>query len=235
MPTLVTPELRIYHIESVAQLNEFAKASKIDWQLRGNIAQLLGFASVGSDRTCRHQASNYFVLHKATWMYHRDVEVAIPLFGSLPTKFASLKALSTTAVHMSLATFKRLVSTPGKVSDDGWWSDQPPEVLQLLSNGSSIANLLARAVSSCMGSGNAQDMMMQPPLTDGRQPSAESFSRLSAIQEVSEGAFPACDLRCTRCTHLSRSKTRSWRESGVNQTIIHVVRAHLHGSFSFTA
>ena len=43
MPTLVTPELRIYHIKSVEQLNEFAKASKIDWRLRGNIAQLYGY------------------------------------------------------------------------------------------------------------------------------------------------------------------------------------------------
>ena len=127
MPTLVTPEGRVQRIDNKAQLDEFADdRPDIGYKLKGNISQLLGFDIIGADRSGRHEASGYFCVQDTftTWMYHDGVAFAIPLFGSAPQRFKQLKERA--SIQFSLPTFKRLVSDPGKRSEDGWWCGSPP-------------------------------------------------------------------------------------------------------------
>ena len=62
MPTLVTPDRTIFRIASRSELDAWAEARLIGWQLRGNLAQLLSLNKVGNDRKASHQAGGYFVL-----------------------------------------------------------------------------------------------------------------------------------------------------------------------------
>ena len=141
MPALVTPELTIQRLSSKAELEAWANARSVHWQLRGNLSQLLGLDPLPAGRT-RHQATSYFLLHEASWMCHADnTFAAIPVFGSMPQKYKSL--LEQATVIFSLATFKRLLATQGKVSDDGWYSGPAPEALDHLADGAYITKLPA--------------------------------------------------------------------------------------------
>ena len=140
MPTLVTPEGRAHRIENKFQLDAFADGrTDINYKLKGNISQLLGFDIIGSDRSGKHEASGFFCVEDCftTWMYHDGVTVAIPLFGSAPQRFKQLKERA--SIQFSLPTFKRLVSVPGKRSEDGWWCGSPPAAVAAgLPDGASI-------------------------------------------------------------------------------------------------
>ena len=140
MPTLVTPEGRAYRIENKAQLEVFANGrTDIGYKLKGNISQLLGFDIIGSDRSGKHEASGFFCVEDTftTWMYHDGMTVAIPLFGSAPQRFKQLQERA--SIQFSLPTFKRMVSAPGKRSEDGWWCGSPPAAVAAgLPDGASI-------------------------------------------------------------------------------------------------
>ena len=61
MPVLVTPERTVYRLADKAALASYvdtrtAAGHRVDYQLKANLAQLLGFDSVGKDRTKRWEA-----------------------------------------------------------------------------------------------------------------------------------------------------------------------------------
>ena len=142
MPTLVTPQRKIYRLSNKLELDAWADRWKINWRLRGNLAQLLGFDKVGSAtdaRKARHQAEGYFVLHEASWMFHADRNLVIPVFGSMSQKYASL--VRQTRCTFSLATFKRLCTDHKKQSEDGWRCGQEPDAVRNLEDGACIEGL----------------------------------------------------------------------------------------------
>ena len=58
MPELVTPELTLVRIADKEALDKYATArtaagARVNYQLKANLAQLLGFDQVGSDRNKR--------------------------------------------------------------------------------------------------------------------------------------------------------------------------------------
>ena len=122
---MVTPERKIARVADKTGLNEFVAAynakeehKKIDAKLKACIGQLLGFDKVGDDRHTRRTAEGFFNAANATWFCKGDIDAPIPVFGSAPEKYRQLNQLAT--VSHAFATFKRLVATPGKVSEDGW-------------------------------------------------------------------------------------------------------------------
>ena len=202
MPTLVTPEGCAYRIENKAELDVFAdgRPQKIGYKLKGNIAQLLGFDIIGSDRSGKHEASGYFCVEDTltTWMYHDSVPVAIPLFGSAPQRFKQLQDRA--SIQFSLPTFKRMASTPGKRSDDGWWcGSSPPAVAAGLPDGASIYGI-PKAATEVTGMPAAQGEVGVPDYgaISNLETAGSSFLATTGSMEVSPGAHPLSSLRQAR-------------------------------------
>ena len=215
MPTLVTPEGRAHRIENKAQLDVFAAGRPdIDGKHKGNISQLLGFDIVGSDRLGKHEASGYFCLEDifTTWMYHADVAVGIPLFGSAPQRFTQLQERA--SIRFSLATFKRIAAAPGKRSEDGWWcGSPPPAVVAGLPDGASIYDI-PKAATERTGRPAAQAEVRLPDFastTSNLERAGRSFSSSAGSLEVSFGAFLCSSACCTRIRFLPRVKPTSLR------------------------
>ena len=74
-------------------------------------------------------------------MYHADRVCAIPVFDSMPQKHKNLGEQA--PIIFSLPTFKRLLATKGKISEDGWWCGPAPVAVDNLADGASITNLSA--------------------------------------------------------------------------------------------
>ena len=71
-------------------------------------------------RNAKHEVEDYFLLREASWMYHDDVSVAVPLFDLAPAKLSQWKQQYGDSIgSMSMSTFKRLLQT-GKRSTTGW-------------------------------------------------------------------------------------------------------------------
>ena len=63
MPTLVTPQRKIYHLSNKLELDAWADRWKINWRLRGNLAQLLGFDKVVLDSDLDSTKLNASAIH----------------------------------------------------------------------------------------------------------------------------------------------------------------------------
>ena len=142
MPHLVTtaPDRRVHRLDE-AGLKAYVKAHDIPGKLAGNLRQLLGFDVVGRDRKQRKEASDYYNLRDATWLYHPEVATAAVLFGSNPVKLEMFKERYHPTATCSLATFEKLVS--GKRTVDGWCRGTAPNAVSTLADGSSVFGLPA--------------------------------------------------------------------------------------------
>ena len=141
MPTLVAPDGRIWRISSKEQLKDFCKQRGIGAQLEGNLGQLLEFGRVGAGRTGGRERGGYFRLDTGSWFRHPSLDFYAPVFGSAPLKYAQLCANH--SVACSLATFKRLIETPGRASEDGWYCVKQPAGVDRLADGASVRNISA--------------------------------------------------------------------------------------------
>ena len=90
MPELVTPELTLVRLADKEALDKYATArtaagARVNYQLKANLAQLLGFDQVGSDRKKRWEATDgtrgtFYNLADISWFYHAGIPEAIPLW-----------------------------------------------------------------------------------------------------------------------------------------------------------
>ena len=111
MRTIVTPERIIWRFASQAAFEDWMLNNvRVQAHQRKNYRQLLGYDELPNDHVNKREAYNHFALEDTTWMYHADMPFTIPLFGTNPQKYAQLKGTAT--INMSLATFKRRLSSP---------------------------------------------------------------------------------------------------------------------------
>jgi len=146
MPVLVTPapERARHSFASREQLSTWLDGRDLNSTSRGNIRQMLGEDPLPPGRNAKHEVEDYFLLHEASWMYHHDVSVAVPLFGLAPAKLSQWKRhLHGDSIgSMSMSTFKRLLQS-GKRSPTGWWCGSSPPALEEVVDGQSVLNLPA--------------------------------------------------------------------------------------------
>jgi hypothetical protein len=208
MPTLVTLEGTIWRITSREELKNFCRQRAIDWHLESNLAQLLGLAIVGDGRSGGRERGGYFRLDTGSWFRHSSLDLHVPVFGSAPQKYKQL--CEKYKVACSLATFKRLIEKPGRLSEDGWFCVEQPATVAQLANGSSVRNMPALQSQPAQ-----QDRPQLPDFAACGDPQLEvcgagSCSSASGSQEVSQGSNLAFARSCARCcAQISMVPTRS--------------------------
>ena len=148
MPELVTPELTLVRIAHKEALDKYATArtaagARVNYQLKANLAQLLGFDQVGSDRNKRWEATDgtrgtFYNLADVSWFYHADIREAIPLFGTAAAKHRQLK--NQHGITDGVDVFKKVVGGK-RSSKEGWFCGLPPPALATLPDGTSIIGL----------------------------------------------------------------------------------------------
>ena len=170
MRTIVTPERIIWRFASQAAFEDWMLNNvRVQAHQRKNYRQLLGYDELPNDHVNKREAYNHFALEDTTWMYHADMPFTIPLFGTNPQKYAQLKGTAT--INMSLATFKRRLSSPGSKSPCGWWSGLAPATVATMTDGSSLLNLRAHAT-------------VQAPAPAAAQPPDFATGALGALQSA---------------------------------------------------
>ena len=152
MPRLLVtpaPERARYSFTSREQFNTWMDGRReLDFASRGNLRQMLRYDPLPKGRSAKHEVEDHFLLDEASWMYHADVGVAVPLFGLAPGKLKQwLAQYGDTVGSMSVSTFKRLLQS-GKSSPSGWWCGPPPSGLADVVDGQSVLNLRADHATS---------------------------------------------------------------------------------------
>ena len=223
MPVLVTPERTVYRLADKAALASYvdtrtAAGHRVDYQLKANLAQLLGFDSVGKDRTKRWEAvdgarGKFYNLSDVSWFYHREVRVAVPLFGKAADKLRQMKEQH--GLTDGKDVFKQVMEGK-RTSREGWSCGLPPSALATLSDGDSIIGLAAQRAADWLNLDYGATVL---PQLHGEQQmdSSEvervgrSISATTGSLEVSLGAFLAFSARPTRWHFKLRRDTMSWR------------------------
>ena len=139
MPELVTPELTLVRVADKEALDKYATArtaagARVDYHLKGNLSQLLGFDHVGNDRSKRWEAKDgtrgtFYNLADVSWFYHADIREAIPLFGTAAAKHRQLRLQH--GITDGVDVFKKVVEG-NRSSREGWFCGLPPPALATL-------------------------------------------------------------------------------------------------------
>ena len=199
MRTIVTPERIIWRFASQAAFEDWMLNNvRVQAHQRKNYRQLLGYDELPNDHVNKREAYNHFALEDTTWMYHADMPFTIPLFGTNPQKYAQLKGTAT--INMSLATFKRRLSSPGSKSPCGWWSGLAPATVATMTDGSSLLNLRAHATVQAPAPAAAQ-----PP--DFATGALGALQSAASVQHVDRPFSPTTGLHQVSCIAASMCAT----------------------------
>ena len=153
----MTPEQTVERIADKHALGVYAKArsdagSRVDDQLKADLAQLLALDLFGSERSKRWEAidgtcGKFYNLADVSWFYHAEVAVAVPLFGRAADKHRQLKQQH--GITDGIDVFKKVMAGE-RPSREGWWSGTPPSALATLPKGSKITGLARPTAKPCV-------------------------------------------------------------------------------------
>lgn len=148
MPILVTHDRTVQRFDDRVALDTFMNARGIDSKSQGNLRQLCRFNEIPKDRTKKREVKGFTLLEDTSWFYHRDVAVAVPLFGSQAEQYGALvNEYGINKSKLSLSTFQRMLrdKEPSRIVE-GWQRRSAPAAVATLADGASLLNLPAPAV-----------------------------------------------------------------------------------------